>query len=63
MGKLPSSSLDLSHQMSDIWLIHGLRRTRRDLNGGFITGFGKGVSVDRYTTQPITWKRYLEVNI
>jgi hypothetical protein len=54
MGKLTFSSLDHSHQMSDIWLIHGLRRTRRDLNGGFITKFGKGVSVDRYTTQPIT---------
>jgi hypothetical protein len=40
--------------MSDIWLIHVLRRTRRDSNGGFITEFAKGVSVDRYTTQPIT---------
>jgi hypothetical protein len=24
------------------------------LNGGFITAFVKGVSVSRYTTQPIT---------
>jgi len=28
--------------------------TRRDLNGGFITECGRGVSVSRYTTQPTT---------
>jgi hypothetical protein len=53
----PSRSLDLSHQTTVIWLIHGLRRTRRELNGGFITqGVIMGVSVIRYTTQPIAGK-------
>jgi hypothetical protein len=55
MGELTFSSLDYSHQMSDIWLIRGLRRTWRDLNGGFTTALSNvDVSVDRYTTQPIT---------
>jgi hypothetical protein len=54
-GKLPFSSFDLSHQATVTWLIHGLRRTRRDLNGGFITRrVIIGVSVSRYTTQRIT---------
>ena len=64
LGKLPFLSLDLSHQMSVIWLIHGLRRTRRDLNSGFITKCSRGMSVSRYTTQPITvtkgnWFEYI----
>jgi hypothetical protein len=55
LEKLPYLSLDLSHQMSDIWLLHGLRRTRRDSDGGFIIeSVNVGVSVNRYTTQPIT---------
>jgi hypothetical protein len=36
-GKLPFLSFDLSHQATVTWLIRGSRRTRRDLNGGFIT--------------------------
>jgi hypothetical protein len=35
LGKLAFSFLDHSHQATVTWLIHGLRRTRRDLNGGF----------------------------
>jgi hypothetical protein len=40
LGKLPFPSLDHSHQTTVIWLMHGLRRTRRDLNSGFITEGG-----------------------
>jgi hypothetical protein len=53
MGKLSFSSLDQSHPMTDIRLQYSkFKTTRRDLNGGFITGFVRDVSVSRYTTQP-----------
>jgi hypothetical protein len=55
-GKTPiQHPLILATKMSVIWLIHGLRRTRRDSNGGFIIeSVNVGVSGSRYTTQPVT---------